>query len=105
MRVVIVGGGIAGLAAAHALAGKAEVTVLEAADRVGGKLRTTPIEGLAVEEGAESFLARVPEGQRLARQVGLGHDLVHPATTSAALWIHGRLRPIPPNTLLGVPTE
>ncbi|MBL7550343.1 protoporphyrinogen oxidase [Frankia sp. AgB1.9] len=105
MRVVIVGGGIAGLAAAHALAGKAQVTVLEAADRVGGKLRTTPIEGLAVEEGAESFLARVPEGQRLARQVGLGHDLVHPATTSAALWINGRLRPIPPNTLLGVPTD
>ena len=105
MRVVIVGGGIAGLAAAHALAGRAEVTVLEAGDRVGGKLRTSPIEGLAVEEGAESFLARVPEGQRLARQVGLGHDLVHPATTSASLWIHGRLRPIPPNTLLGVPTD
>jgi oxygen-dependent protoporphyrinogen oxidase len=105
VRVVIVGGGIAGLAAAHALAGKARVTVLEAADRIGGKLRTSPIEGLAVEEGAESFLARVPEGQRLARQVGLGHDLVHPATTSAALWINGRLRPIPPNTLLGVPTD
>ncbi|MBL7499329.1 protoporphyrinogen oxidase [Frankia sp. CNm7] len=105
MRVVIVGGGIAGLAAAHALAGKAEVTVLEAGARVGGKLRTTPFEGLDLEEGAESFLARVPEGQRLARQVGLGHDIVHPATTSASLWINGRLRPIPPNTLLGVPTD
>ncbi|OHV45146.1 protoporphyrinogen oxidase [Pseudofrankia sp. BMG5.36] len=105
MRVVIVGGGIAGLAAAHALAGRAEVTVLEAGDRVGGKLRTTPLEGLDVEEGAESFLARVPEGLRLARQVGLGHDIVHPETTSASLWINGRLRPIPPNTLLGVPTD
>jgi oxygen-dependent protoporphyrinogen oxidase len=103
--VVIVGGGIAGLAAAHALAGKAEVTVLEAGDRVGGKLRTSPIEGLDVEEGAESFLARAPEGLRLARQVGLGHDIVHPGTTSAGLWINGRIRPIPPNTLLGVPTD
>ncbi|MBX6390828.1 MAG: protoporphyrinogen oxidase [Frankia sp.] len=105
MQVVIIGGGIAGLAAAHALAGRAAVTVLEAGDRVGGKLRTTPLEGLDIEEGAESFLARVPEGLRLARQVGLGHDIVHPGTTSAALWIRGRLRPIPPNTLLGVPTD
>ncbi|KPM55531.1 protoporphyrinogen oxidase [Frankia sp. CcI49] len=105
MRVVIIGGGIAGLAAANALAGKAEVTVIEAGDRVGGKLRTTPIEGLAVEEGAESFLMRVPEGLRLARHVGLGHAIVHPATTAAALWVGGRRRPIPPNTLLGVPTD
>ncbi|WP_035920971.1 protoporphyrinogen oxidase [Frankia sp. QA3] len=105
MRVVIVGGGVAGLAAAHALSGHAEVTVLEAGERVGGKLRTTPIEGMNVEEGAESFLARVPDGLRLARQIGLGHDIVHPATTSASLWIRGRLRPIPPNTMLGVPTD
>ncbi|MCM3925533.1 protoporphyrinogen oxidase, partial [Frankia sp. AiPs1] len=105
MRVVIVGGGVAGLAAAHALAGRAEVTVLDAGERVGGKLRTTPIEGMDVEEGAESFLARVPDGLRLARQIGLGHNIVHPATTSASLWIRGRLRPIPPNTMLGVPTD
>ncbi|WP_066062322.1 protoporphyrinogen oxidase [Frankia sp. EI5c] len=105
MRVVIIGGGIAGLAAANALAGKAEVTVLEAGDRVGGKLRTTPIEGLAVEEGAESFLVRVPEALRLARHVGLGHAVVHPATTAASLWVGGRRRPIPPNTMLGVPTD
>ncbi|MCL9758054.1 protoporphyrinogen oxidase [Frankia sp. AiPa1] len=105
MRVVIVGAGVAGLAAAHALAGHAEVTVLDAASRVGGKLHTTPIEGMDVEEGAESFLARVPDGLRLARQIGLGHDVVHPATTSASLWIRGRLRPIPPNTMLGVPTD
>ncbi|MCK9900840.1 protoporphyrinogen oxidase [Parafrankia colletiae] len=105
MRVVIIGGGIAGLAAANALAGSAEVTVIEAGDRVGGKLRTTPIEGLAVEEGAESFLVRVPEALRLARQVGLGHAIVHPTTTAASLWVGGRRRPIPPNTMLGVPTD
>ncbi len=105
VRVVIVGAGVSGLAAAHALAGQAEVTVLDAAERVGGKLHTTPIEGMDVEEGAESFLARVPDGLRLARQIGLGHDVVHPATTSASLWIRGRLRPIPPNTMLGVPTD
>ncbi|WP_112108142.1 protoporphyrinogen oxidase, partial [Parafrankia sp. Ea1.12] len=105
MRVVIIGAGIAGLSAASALAGRAEVTVVEAGDRIGGKLRTTPIEGLAVEEGAEAFLVRVPEALRLARHIGLGHDIVHPTTTKASLWVGGRRRPIPPNTMLGVPTD
>ncbi|WP_239311773.1 MULTISPECIES: protoporphyrinogen oxidase [unclassified Frankia] len=105
MRVVVVGAGIAGLAAAHALRGRAEITVVESGDRVGGKLRTTPFEGLPIEEGAESFLARVPDAVRLARHVGLGHDIVHPATTAASLLISGRLRPLPPRTLLGVPTD
>jgi oxygen-dependent protoporphyrinogen oxidase len=106
MRVVVVGGGIAGLAAANALAGRVEqVIVLEAGERVGGKLRTSPIEGLDVDEGAESFLVRAPDALRLARRVGLGHDVVHPATTAAGLLIGRRLRPIPPNTLLGVPTD
>ncbi|WP_322762114.1 protoporphyrinogen oxidase [Frankia sp. Cr2] len=105
MRVVVVGAGIAGLAAAHALRGRAEVTVVESGDRVGGKLRTTSFEGLPIEEGAESFLTRVPDAVRLARHVGLGHDIVHPATTAASLLISGRLRPLPPRTLLGVPTD
>lgn len=107
MQVVVIGGGIAGLAAAHRLAGAAgvEVTVLEASDRVGGKLRTSEIAGVAVDEGAESFLARVPEALALARGVGLDDDLVHPATASASLWARGRLRPIPPRTVLGVPSS
>ncbi len=105
MRVVVVGAGIAGLAAAYALRGRAQVTVVESGDRVGGKLRTTPFEGLDVEEGAESFLVRVPDAVRLARHVGLGHDIVHPASTTAALLISGRLRPLPPRTMLGVPTD
>ncbi|WP_131746565.1 protoporphyrinogen oxidase [Frankia sp. Cppng1_Ct_nod] len=105
MRVVVVGAGIAGLSAAHALRGRAEVTVVESGDRVGGKLRTTAFEGLDIDEGAESFLVRVPEAVRLARHVGLGHDIIHPATAAASLLISGRLRPLPPRTLLGVPTD
>ena len=104
MHVVVIGGGIAGLAAAHALHGE-DVTILEATDRVGGKLRTSEIAGIAVDEGAESFLARVPEGLGLARAVGIGDGLVNPATASASLWAHGKLRPIPPRTLLGVPSS
>jgi protoporphyrinogen/coproporphyrinogen III oxidase len=104
MRVVVIGGGIAGLAAAHALSG-ADVTVLESSDRVGGKLRTSEIAGVDVDEGAESFLVRVPEGLALATAVGLDSDVVNPASTSASLWARGRLRPIPPRTVLGVPSS
>jgi oxygen-dependent protoporphyrinogen oxidase len=101
-RVVIIGGGIAGLAAAYELRNRAEVTLLEATDQVGGKLRTSEIAGVAVDEGAESMLARVPEGVGLAREIGC--DIVHPATASASIWVNNRLRPLPTGTVLGVPT-
>jgi oxygen-dependent protoporphyrinogen oxidase len=103
-RVVVIGGGIAGLAAAHALHGM-DVVVLESTGQVGGKLRTSEVGGLRVDEGAESFLARVPEALGLARAVGLDGDLVNPAATTASIWARGRLRPIPPRTMLGVPSS
>ena len=101
-RVVVVGGGIAGLAAAYELRNRAEVVVLESTDRVGGKLRTSEIAGVPVDEGAESMLARVPEAVGLAREIGC--DIVHPATSSASIWVHNHLRPLPTGTVLGVPT-
>ncbi len=103
-RVVVIGGGIAGLAAAHALHGT-DVVVLESTGQIGGKLRTSDIEGLPVDEGAESFLARVPEALGLARAVGLDAALVHPAASQASIWARGKLRPIPPRTMLGVPSS
>jgi oxygen-dependent protoporphyrinogen oxidase len=104
MRIVIIGGGIAGLAAAHALHGH-DVTLIESSRSVGGKLRTSDVGGLPVDEGAESFLARVPEALGLARAVGLGDDLVNPAASQASIWARGRLRPLPPRTILGVPSS
>jgi oxygen-dependent protoporphyrinogen oxidase len=108
-RVVVVGGGISGLATAHALAGllpaaSIEIEVREATDRLGGKLLTTPFAGLpAVDEGADAFLARVPEGADLARRVGLGHALTAPTDAGAAVLSGGRLHPIPTGLMLGVP--
>ena len=104
MRVVIIGGGIAGLAAAHALQGH-DVTLIEATKSVGGKLQTSDVAGLPIDEGAESFLARVPEALGLARAVGLGDNLVNPAASQASIWARGRLRPLPPRTMLGVPSS
>ena len=109
MKVVVVGGGISGLATAHALAGigppdSVEIEVREADDRLGGKLKTTPFAGLpGVDEGADAFLARVPEATELARRVGLGDALTSPAAARAAVASRGRLHPIPDGLVLGVP--
>lgn len=103
-RVVVVGAGIAGLAAAHRLLERgARVTVLEASDRVGGKLLPGEIAGARVDLGAESLLARRPEAVGLAREVGLADRLQPPATASAALWTRGALRPMPKGHVMGVP--
>ncbi|MFF0090160.1 protoporphyrinogen oxidase [Streptomyces canus] len=103
-RVVVIGAGIAGLAAAHRLAqGGARVTVLEASDRVGGKLLPGEIAGAHVDLGAESMLARRPEAVALAREVGLGDRLQPPATATASIWTRGALRPMPKGHVMGVP--
>ncbi|MEU5924110.1 protoporphyrinogen oxidase [Streptomyces antimycoticus] len=105
-HVVVIGGGIAGLAAAHRLLdGGARVTVLEASERLGGKLRAGEIEGVPVDLGAESMLARRPEGVELARAVGLGDRLQPPATATASLWTRGGLRPMPKGHVMGVPGD
>ncbi len=103
-RVVVVGAGIAGLAAAHRLLGRgARVTVLEASERVGGKLLPGEIAGARVDLGAESMLARRPEAVALAREVGLTDRLRPPATATASLWTRDALRPMPKGHVMGVP--
>ncbi|MGW0814416.1 protoporphyrinogen oxidase [Streptomyces viridiviolaceus] len=103
-HVVVIGAGIAGLAAAHRLLLRgARVTVLEASDRVGGKLLPGEIAGVRVDLGAESMLARRPEAVGLAREVGLADRLQPPATATASLWTRGALRPMPKGHVMGVP--
>jgi len=105
-RVVIVGGGIAGLAAAFFLrdAGLA-VTLLEGSPRLGGKLAVSEVAGIAVDSGAEALLARRPEGTDLVGAVGLAGQLALPGTTTAGIWTRQRLRPLPRRQLMGVPAD
>lgn len=112
MRIVVVGGGITGLAAALRLRERAgdaaDIVLVERSDRLGGKIRTSDFAGRPVETGAETFLTREAGVESavlaVARQVGLGGDLVHPEPVGAAIAVAGELRPIPAGTLLGIPT-
>ncbi|MEV4810296.1 protoporphyrinogen oxidase [Micromonospora avicenniae] len=113
-RVAVVGGGIAGLAAAVRLRDGApegtEITVYEQSGTLGGKLRTGELAGQPVEFGAESFLMRDPAGGEsaavaLVRRLGLAERIVHPTVGQAALVVDGGLRPVPGGTLVGVPGD
>lgn len=108
--VVVVGGGIAGLAAAYFLhryspPGAVRVTVLESSGQLGGKLRVSELAGVPVDEGAESLLMRRPEALDLAVAAGLGEDMRDAATTSASVWTRGVMRPLPGGTVMGVPGD
>lgn len=116
--VVVVGGGIAGLAAAWELCSEADVggssgagggpavTVLEASNRLGGHLRTASFAGRQVDLGPDAFLTRRPEALELCRQLGMDEaQLVAPATSAAYLFAGGRLHRLPAGLALGVPTR
>jgi protoporphyrinogen/coproporphyrinogen III oxidase len=114
VEIAVVGGGIAGLAAALRLRDRlgpdAGITIVEQSARLGGKLRTVPLAGGPVEAGAETFLMRDPDGSPsaavlLAERVGLAGAVRHPTGARAALAIGGSLRPMPAGTLMGVPAD
>lgn len=107
-HVVVVGGGISGLAAAWRLCRlrhDVDVTVLESSAQVGGKLRVGELAGITVDVGAESMLATRPEAVGLVRESGLGDDLVHPTDARPRLLVDGDLREMPTGLVMGVPTD
>ncbi|MGI8679222.1 MAG: protoporphyrinogen oxidase [Jatrophihabitans sp.] len=105
-RLAVVGGGIAGLAAAWFAAERGfDVVVLEASARVGGKLRVTEVGGVPVDVGAEALLAVRPEGVGLLDAAGLADDRIAPLTTSAHIRAGGQLFALPTRTMLGIPGD
>lgn len=101
MRVAVIGGGIAGLAAAWQLRSEADVTVFEPS-RLGGKIATEPFEGRDVDCGPDAFITRTPDGIALCAEVGVD-DLVAPQAGRTLLWWQGRLRALPDGLVLGAP--
>ncbi|MHC4548446.1 MAG: protoporphyrinogen oxidase [Planctomycetota bacterium] len=97
MRIAVLGGGIAGLAAAFHLGRRHEVTLFEARDRLGGNIRTEEVEGCRVEWGPNGWLDNEPGTREFVRALGLESRLVR-ARECAALrfvWRAGRLRALP----------
>lgn len=104
--LAVIGAGITGLAAAwEAHRQGADVVVLESSDVPGGKLRTSSVAGLDVDESADAFLARVPDAVGLCSELGIDAELTAPRTGRAYVWARSALRLLPEQQLLGVPTD
>ncbi|RIX31288.1 FAD-dependent oxidoreductase [Amnibacterium setariae] len=105
MRAVVVGGGVAGLVAARRLAieGSA-VVLLEASDRLGGRVAATRVGGVTVDAGAESFAVRGGAVRALIDELGLGGAVQEPSG-SAWVALPDRTVPLPVGGLLGIPSS
>ena len=114
MRLVVVGGGIAGLAAAHRAVEISrergtplDLTLVEARDRLGGTIETESAGGFLVEAGPDSFLSEKPWALALCRRIGLENRLVgtDDRFRRVFVWFGGRLHPVPDGFQLLAPTR
>ncbi len=109
-RVAVIGGGIAGLAAAHRLVEldpNCQVALFEAGPRLGGVIGTVHDEGFQVEQSADNFITTIPWGVDLCKRLGLGDQLVqtNPAYRRTLVVRRGRLHPLPDGFLMMAPTQ
>ncbi len=113
-RVVVVGGGISGLAAAHRLmelnrdgSYDIRVTLLEANQRVGGTIGTEHVSGFLVESGPDSFIAEKPWGLQLCERLGIASNLISLGSTRRNIYVvhQGSLVPLPEGFILMAPTR
>lgn len=113
MKLVVVGGGITGLAAAHRAVELArerqvplELTLVEARERLGGTIVSERVDGFLVEGGPDSFLSEKPWALALCRRLGVEHRLVRTDDRfrKVFVWHGGRLHPLPDGFQLLAPT-
>jgi oxygen-dependent protoporphyrinogen oxidase len=111
-HVIILGGGITGLAAAFYVQQYAKktnkhvtFTLLEGSEVLGGKIETIQHDGFIIERGPDSYLARKTVMTDLIHDVGLGDDLVSNKTGQAYILHNKRLHPIPEGAVMGIPTK
>src|SRR6185295_1578961 len=113
-HIAVIGGGIAGLAAAHRLAELSRdqqrpvrVTVFEASARLGGTIATERIDGFVIEAGPDSFISEKPWALQLCERMGITSRLVRTRDDNRRTCIvrNGRLHPLPDGFLLLAPTR
>lgn len=109
LRVAIIGGGIAGLAAAwelrRQLGPNARILLTEAYDRLGGKLKTVNYANGPVDMGAEAYMGFRQDFTELVESVGLGDQLCVPSGLPSGFYVDGALVDIPRRTLMGIPSR
>ncbi|MGD0831484.1 MAG: protoporphyrinogen oxidase [Terracidiphilus sp.] len=113
MRIAIVGGGIAGLAAAYELeqarrnGSAVAYTLFEARSRLGGVLASETVDGAVLERGPDSFLTEKPAAAQLCRELGLGAELTpsNDADRKTYIVVRNRLIPLPDGLMFLVPTK
>jgi len=113
MRVAIIGGGIAGLAAAYELekargaGADVRYTLFEARGHLGGSLASETINGILLERGPDSFLTEKPAGAELCRELGLGDQLTpsNDANRKTYIVVKNRLVPLPDGLMFLIPTK
>jgi oxygen-dependent protoporphyrinogen oxidase len=109
-RIVVIGGGISGLAAAHRvleLNPAAQVTILEASDRLGGIIHTEQRDGFLLERGPDSFISEKPQAIALAKRLGIESQLIQTNEEYRRSFIvrDGRLRAVPEGFQLMAPSR
>lgn len=113
MRTAIIGGGIAGLAAAYELekaratGAAVEYRLFEARGRLGGSLASETVDGSVLEEGPDSFLTEKPAAAELCRELGLGGELL-PSNDGARktyILVKNRLIALPDGLMFLIPTK
>jgi oxygen-dependent protoporphyrinogen oxidase len=107
-RVVVVGGGISGLAAAHRLSTSGwSVTLIEKSAQLGGKVITELIDGFVIERGPDSFVAGKGTVIELAKELGIADRIIstRPEHHGSYVWSRGRLHPLPAGLLLMAPAR
>ena len=113
MRTAVIGGGIAGLAAAYDLerARAADPTVrytlFEARERLGGSLASEIVQGTVIERGPDSFLSEKPAASALCREVGLGNELIpsNDSERKTYILVGNELVPLPDGLMFLIPTK
>ena len=111
-RVVVVGGGMAGCAAAFYLQKQAkeqnlpiEAILIEGKERLGGKVQTVVKDGFVVERGPDSYLKRKASMTKLIEEVGLGDKIVSNTAGRSYVYARGKLNPMPEGSFMGIPVE
>jgi oxygen-dependent protoporphyrinogen oxidase len=106
-HIIIIGGGISGLAAAHHLSEHVHVTLLEASPRLGGTIQTEHRDGFLLERGPDSFISEKPQALALAKRLGLESRLVQTNEQFRRSFIvrDGRLRAVPEGFQLLAPSR